>query len=115
MKTFKKHGYEVIPQNPISSLIEDPKTGALKSDILNEKIISCVIEFLLPNRAAGELMLMVGELAGEVESVFSVSVGLRADEQGEVHFEEIFGDDVFHFPNAKVNIGAAQNIGGGGA
>jgi ferredoxin len=113
VKTFKTHGYDVIPQNPISSLIGDPETGALKSDILNEKIISCVIEFLLPNKAAGELMAMMGELAGEVESVFSVSVGLRADEQGAHHFEEIFGEDVFHFPNAKVNIGAARDIGGG--
>jgi ferredoxin len=115
VKTFKVHGYEVIPQNPIASLIDDPKIGALKHDILNEKVISCVIEFLLPVSAASELLAMVGELAGEVESVFSLSVGLRADEQGEAHFEEIFGDDVFHLPNAKVSIGAAQNIGGGEA
>jgi ferredoxin len=111
VKTFKAHGYEVIPQNPIASLIDDPKTGALKSDILNEKVISCVIEFLLP--ATGELMAMLAELTGEVESVFSVSVALRADEQGEHHFEDIFGNDVYRFPNAKVNIGAAQGIGGG--
>jgi ferredoxin len=115
VKTFKDHGYDVIPQNPIASLFDDPKTGALKPEILNEKVISCVIEFLLPNTAAAELMAMVFELAGEVESVFSLSVGLRADEQGDAHFEEIFGPHVFHLPNAKVNIGAAQNVGGGEA
>jgi hypothetical protein len=113
VKTFKAHGYDVIPQNPIASLIGDPKTGALKQEILDEKMVSCVIEFLIPASDAGELMAMVGELGGEVESVFSLSIGLRADEQGESHFEEIFGPDVFHLPNAKVNIGVAQNIGGG--
>jgi hypothetical protein len=115
VKTFKAHGYDVIPQNPIAALVENPETGALKSDVLNEKVISCVIEFLLPSSAAGELMAMVGELSGEVDSLFSVSVALRADEQGQHHFEEIFGPEVVHFPNAKVNIGAAQNLAGGEA
>jgi hypothetical protein len=113
VKKFKSHGYEVIPQNPIASLIDDPETGALKPEILNEKVISCVIEFLLPSDAAEELVATVGELAGEVESVFSLSVALRADEQGEPHFEEIFGSDVFRLPNAKVNLGVSQNVGGG--
>ncbi len=103
----------MIPQNPIAALVDDPETGALKHDILNEKVISCVIEFLLPNDAAEELVEMVGELAGEVESVFSLSVALRADEQGEPHFEEIFGPDVSHLPNAKVNLGVSQYVGGG--
>jgi ferredoxin len=113
VKKFKAHGFNVIPRNPIASLIDDPETGALKSDILNEKVISCVIEFLLPNTSAGELMAMLAELTGEVESVFSISVALRADEQGKHHFEDIFGDDVYRLPNAKVNIGAARGIEGG--
>jgi ferredoxin len=110
VKTFKGHGYEVIPENPIASLIDHPETGALKPEILDEKVISCVIEFLLPSGAAEELMAMVGELAGEVESVFSLSVALRADEQGEPHFEEIFGPDIFRLPNAKVNLGVSQHV-----
>jgi ferredoxin len=112
VKKFRAHGYEVIPQNPIYGLIDDRKTGALKPDILDEKIISCVIEFVLPNTAADELTAMAHELAAEVESVFSLSVALRADEQGRSDFEELFGPDVFRLPNAKVNIGAAQHIGG---
>jgi NAD-dependent dihydropyrimidine dehydrogenase PreA subunit len=110
VKKFKAHGYGVIPQNPIAALIANPKTGALKPEILNEKVISCVIEFILPDAAAEELMKMVRELSGEVESLFSLSVGLRADEQGKSRFEEVFGPDVFRFPNQKANIGAAQPI-----
>jgi hypothetical protein len=114
VKKFRGHGYQVIPQNPIASLIENPETGALKAEILDEKIISCVIEFLLPAEAADELVAIVGELSGEVESLFSLSVGLRADEQGEPHFEEIFGPDIVRLPNAKVNLGVCQQVVGGG-
>ena len=112
VKKLKAHGYEVIRQNPIASLIDDPKTGALKPEMLDEKVISCVIEFILPDAAAGKLMKMVRELSGEVESVFSLSVGIRADEQGKSHFEKVFAPDVYYLPNAKVNIGAAQPITG---
>ena len=112
VKKFKTHGYKVISQNPIAALIDDPKTGALKPDILDEKVISCVIEFIMPDAAADELMTMVRELSGEVESVFSLSVGLRADEQGKSCFEKVFGPDVYQFPNSKANIGAAQPVAG---
>jgi len=55
---------------------------------------------------------MVRELSGEVDSVFSLSVGLRADEQGKSNFERVFGPDVYCLPNVKVNTGIAQPIAG---
>lgn len=112
VKKFRAHGYKVIPQNPIAALINDPKTGALKPDTLDEKVISCVIEFILPDAAADELMTIVRELSGEVERVFSLSVGIRADEQGKSRFEKVFSPDVYQFPNLKANIGAAQLVAG---
>lgn len=112
VRKFKARGFEVIPHNPISVLIDDPETGALKPEILDEKILSCVIEFILPDTAADELMTMVRELSEEVDSVFSVSVALRADEQGRSPFEDLFGPDVYRLPNAKANIGIAADIAG---
>jgi hypothetical protein len=107
---FKSHGYEVIQNNPITALIADRNTGALEPEVLNEKIISCVLEFVIPDTAARQLMQMVHELAAEVDSVFSLSVALRADENGRSNFRDLFGPDVFCLPNAKVNIGMAENI-----
>lgn len=108
VKTFKVHGYDVIPENPIAALIEDPKTGAIKPEILDEKIISCVIEFILPNDSAVVLMTMVAALSRDVESVFSLSVALRADKKGRSPFEKIFGSNIYRLPNAKSNLGVVQ-------
>jgi hypothetical protein len=110
VKRFKSHGYDVIPNNPIAALTADSKTGALKPEILNEKILSCVVEFVVPDTAASQLMTMIRQLSGEVDTVFSLSVAMRADENGRSNFREIFGPDVFCLPNAKVNIGVAENI-----
>lgn len=107
---FKAHGYEVHAHNPIASLVADPATGALKPEILNEKIISCVVEFKLPVTAAGELTAMAQELTGEVESVFNLSVALRADDAGKPRFDAFFPPDVFRLPNGKANTGMALGI-----
>jgi ferredoxin len=115
LKKFRARGYEIVSQNPVVDLIGDPKTGALNPEILDEKIISCVIEFIVPETAAHEVMVLVRELSMEVESIFSVSIALRAGMQGESRFEELLGTGVYHLPNGKVNIGAAENIAKGEA
>ena len=113
-RKFRTHGYGLVPHNPVASLIDDPKTGALKPDVLQEKVISCLLEFILPDSAAQELMRMAQELAEEVETVFNVSVALRASESGASPLDALFGSDTFHLPNAKVNLGMAQGIAGEG-
>jgi len=114
LKKFRARGSEIVSQNPVVDLIADPKTGALNPDILDEKVISCVIEFIVPEAAAHDVIVLIHELSLEVESVFSVSIALRAGQQGESRFEELL-KGVYHLPNGKVNIGAAENIAKGGA
>jgi hypothetical protein len=91
-------------------LIADQKTGALQPEILQEKAISILIEFVLPDTATSELMTMVGELADEVSTVFNVSVALRADGKGRSPLSELFGSGIRRLPNGKVNLGLAQGI-----
>jgi len=112
VKKFKAHGYDVPSYNPVSELIADPTTGALKPEVLNEKVLSCLVEFLLPENASSELMDVIHELAREAETVFNVSVALRAEETGETRLTTVFGPDVFSLPNGKVNIGMALDIAG---
>jgi len=115
LKKFRARGYEIVSQNPVVDLIADPKTGSVTPEILNEKIISCVIEFIVPEAAAHDVIVLIRELSIEVESVFSVSIALRAGVEGQSLFEKLLGTGVYHLPNGKVNIGAAENIAKGGA
>ncbi|MEW6442309.1 MAG: 4Fe-4S dicluster domain-containing protein [bacterium] len=110
VKKFRARGYPVLSDNPVAELIADPATGALEPEILDEKAISVLAEFLLPQSAVSELESMLDQLAGEVETVFSVSVALRAAPDGSSPFRELFGPGAFSLPNGKVNVGLAQGI-----
>jgi len=99
----------VVDHNPIAALVED-ENGSLDPEVLNEKVISCVLEFIIPGSATGKLMKMVEELSTEVNTVFNVCVGLRTDDKGNSPLDKLFNTDVFRLPNGKVNIGLATGI-----
>lgn len=110
LKKFKANGYELVQDNPVVDLIADPKTGVMKPEVLREKIISCVVEFVMPERDAGKLLVLVHELEQEVQTVFNISVALRANEDGTSSFDRLFGANTFRLPWAKVNLGIATGI-----
>jgi ferredoxin len=112
VKVFRARGYALLPENPVSSLIVDPATGALNPEVLGEKAVSVLLEFLLPEEAAADLEDMLDEASREVETVFSVSVALRADPDGASPFRRLFGPEASLLPAGKVNVGLAAGIAG---
>ncbi len=108
---FKSHGYDLIEHNPVVSLLDNPETGSLKPEILNEKVISCLLSFVIPATAAQELLGIVQELSSQVESCFNVCVALRANQDGLSPFDALFGSETFRLPWVKINLGLAEGIG----
>ena len=115
VKKFKAHGYTVVADNPVAGLVADPARRTLKPEVLNEKAISVLVEFLLPESDVASLKSMLEELAAEVETVFSVGIALRAEPDGSSPFEALFGPEAFQLPNGKVNLGLARGIATKGA
>jgi ferredoxin len=110
VKKFTAHGFPVVEDNPVVELIADQKTGALDPRILDEKAISILIEFIVPDTRREELMTMLAELGEEVTTVFNVSVALQADEDGRSPLPRLFGRGTWSLPNGKVNLGLAYDI-----
>jgi ferredoxin len=110
VKKFTAHGFPLVEDNPVLELIADEKTGALDPEILNEKAISILIEFTVPDTRTRELMALVAELAEEVTTVFNISVALQADGNGRSPLHELFGPGIRSLPNGKVNLGLAHGI-----
>jgi ferredoxin len=110
VQLFTQNGYTPVKENPVSELISDPTNGRLRKEILNEKVISCVLEFVIPQNDSGKVLKICEELSKQVNTVFNICVALRADETGESPFYRIFTKDVFCLPQAKVNVGLADGI-----
>lgn len=109
-RKFAKHGYGVVSDNPVAGLVKDKATGALDPAVLDEKCISILVEFIIPEADAARLMRILDELGKEVRTVFNASVALQADSDGGSRLKEALGADVHCLPNGKVNIGLASGI-----
>ncbi len=44
-RALAKMQVEFQPENPVTALMADVKAGKLQTDVLNEKVLSCILEF----------------------------------------------------------------------
>jgi len=70
-------------KNPMTLLISDVTTGVLKPDILNEKVLSAIVEIKVPVDRTEEIIRLVHEVEKDVDSVVALGVGTRCAENGE--------------------------------
>jgi len=109
VKKAKSLGAEFSPDNPVYPLIADHRTGALKPEILNEKVISAIAEFVLPEERALQAIKEFRQfLNSQLACVATMSVIARADETGKAAFRTRLKESGYDiYPNGKVNIGMA--------
>lgn len=109
VKELKRRKVDFAKDNPVMDLIVNQETGALRPEILNEKVLSAIAEFIIDkDRALDFIADMKAFLNRELDSVATMSVISRADSQGDCRFMEHLktaGHDLY--PNGKVNIGLA--------
>jgi len=100
---------EFAEDNPVVSLITDRATGALRPEVLGERVLSAIVEFLVPAQDALDILdEMSGFIDSTLDCVVTMSVICRADAEGESPLMQRLRERGRHFyPNGKVNIGMA--------
>jgi len=76
-------GVEFEKKNPITTLLKDKATGEIRDDILNEKIMSAIVEIKVSIERCEEVVRLVWKVEKEVDTVVVLGVGVRCDENGE--------------------------------
>ena len=104
-------GVEFEKINPTTSLMSDPASGAFKTEVLNEKVVSAIIEFSLKLERLPELFEVLQTVAPEIESVFSLDIATRIAADGGVPTEPyIQGAGLWIAPNGKTNVGLGRPL-----
>ena len=109
IKELKRRKVKFAKDNPVMDLIADQETGALRPEVLGEKVLSAIAEFVIDeDRAVDFITEIKAFMNRELDSVATMSVISRADSNGDCRFLEHLknaGHDFY--PNGKVNIGLA--------
>jgi ferredoxin len=99
------------PNNPVTQLMEDRTTGKMMEEILDEKVLSAIIELTTTLERVPEFLHVLEKVQEQVDTVFSVGVGSRCRSDGSVSHEECVEEAGFTLsPNGKTNLGLGRPL-----
>jgi ferredoxin len=95
--------------NPLTLLMSDVSTGTMRQELLNEKILSAIVEIKVPVERTAEIVQLVHEVENEIDSVVALGVATRCDENGEEHVvAPVLADLGYRIERAKTNTGLGR-------
>jgi hypothetical protein len=87
----------------------DVTTGALREDILGEKLMSAIVEIKVPVERTEEVIRLVWEIEKQIDTVVALGVGTRCDETGdETVVSPILERLGYRLHRAKTNTGLGR-------
>ena len=91
--------------------MEDTKTGRMKEEVLDEKVLSAIIEAKTKLERIPEYLSTLQAVQKEIDTVFSVGVGSRCLSDGSIPHEQ-WATATGHTlsPNGKTNLGLGRPL-----
>lgn len=104
-----KAGVSFEKKNPVTSLMTDVSSGSIREDILDEKILSAIVEIKVTVDRTEEIIRLVRQVEREIDTVVALGVGTRCDENGEEHvIAPILERLGYKLERAKTNVGLGR-------
>jgi len=110
-KALAKVGVHFEQNNPVTFLLADQATGALREDLKNERVLSAILEVEFDVDKLPLIVRAVKEVAPTLETVFSWGCFTRLDDNMDTPVIKMLQAlDIPVRPNAKVNMGLGRPL-----
>jgi ferredoxin len=104
-------GVKLEPHNPLTELIDNPDTGALKKEVLDEKVLSAIVEGIIPIQMCREVFEVIKEIAKEIDTVFSLDIiGKVGPDKTIPAIQVMKSAGLSRAINGKVNLGLGRPL-----
>jgi hypothetical protein len=110
-QAVSKVGAVFEQKNPIYPLLADVKTGAFKPEILNERVLSLIVEFTVPVEKTHDVIIALRSIEDKIDTVFSLGAITRVNPDKSIPVVSLLEKEgVSVRPNAKVNVGLGRPL-----
>jgi hypothetical protein len=97
--------------NPVTKLMVDRRKGLINPEVLNEKVLSAIVEFMIPADRLPEVLGVLDRISQEINTVFSGDIITRVGEDSSVPYvQEIRERGRFLSINGKSNVGLGRPL-----
>jgi hypothetical protein len=108
---MRKLGVAFEPDNPLTALMENSDTGKIREDILDEKVLSAILEFRVELKQLKPVLESIRGVAAQIDTVFSLNLISRLREDGENPAVAIARQAGFQpRENVKMNVGLGRPL-----
>ncbi len=113
-RTLSRLGAEYEERNPLTPMFSNREAGEFKEELLDEWVLSIIIEFIVPEAEAPALLMLLKGMSREVNTVFSLGMAARIPEDGGIPLRDALERlGMEPRPNAKINLGMGRRPEGG--
>ena len=106
-------GFILAPaeESPLASLMPDYRTGKLREDCLDYRLLSVIIEGRCPEDRTKDVLKALQKVEKEIDTVFSLGLISRVDENGDCKALAYLADLGLPQPHrGKVNVGLGKPL-----
>ncbi len=108
-KVLAPLGVEFEKDSPLTYLFENKGKGTLKMEILDEYVVSAIIEFKTGLENSVKVLRRLEEVSQKIDTVFSLGVASVVEEDGTIPIKSLFErEGVFISSRGKTNIGLGR-------
>ena len=94
--------------NPLTGLMTEPTRGTMNPEILDEKVLSAILEFQTEMEEVDRLLQVLATAGEEIDTVMAVGVASRCDDEGRNPLETILPRAGIPILRAKTNLGLGR-------
>ena len=107
-RALAEMGIEFESKNPVTHMMTDKKAGKIRDDVLNEKILSAIVEFKTRIENVPAVLHRVDEVSKTLDTVVALGVSTRCDESGRSALDSVLSEEGFSFVRGKTNLGLGR-------
>src|SRR5512140_2013496 len=94
--------------NPVTTLMSDVARGTIRPDILDEKVLSAIVEIMVPIERVPAVLACVREVARQVDTVIAIGVSTRCAPDGAEPLRALLEREGYPTYRGKTNLGLGR-------
>lgn len=107
-RTLAKAGVTFENNNPITHLMINTQTGDLRTDILNEKILSAIVEIKTNIDKVERILDIVEDVNERIDTVIAVGISTRCEDGEDRTLAPLLDSLGYYYARAKTNMGLGR-------
>jgi ferredoxin len=104
-------GVMIQPKNPVTAMMDNIAAGTIRADILDEKVLSAILEITVPVERTEEIIRTVWDVEKRLDTIVVLGVGTRCDDDGEERVVAPILEQLgYKLRRAKTNLGLGRTV-----